>query len=152
MGKNRRIKKGGGTKNSNKCSVLPATYKLDYLPTNFILNHSNKNSNKPSKIKHFTHFNHLTSISHPISSNPTKINTSTHLKPQSKTTIQITFFLYKYENPKKIPIFTDYQLFIKNHINNIKKFTLISNSKREYKNVIKITVIKTFKLKKEITL
>ena len=35
-------------------------------------------------------------------------------QPKSKLTIQTNFFLYKYKNPKKIHIFTDYQLFIKN--------------------------------------
>ena len=49
--------KKGGTKNSNKCSVFPATYKLLHLHTDFILKHLNKNPIKPSKIKHFAHFN-----------------------------------------------------------------------------------------------
>ena len=57
----------GGTKNSNKCSVFPATYKLLHLHTNFILKHLNKNSIKPSKIKHFTNLSSQIPISHPIS-------------------------------------------------------------------------------------
>lgn len=76
-------------------------------------------------------------------------------QPKSQLTIQTTFFLYKYKNPKKIHTFTDYQFFIKNHINN-KKIILISNSKREYKHVDKITSIKhsnrKIQIEKEITL
>lgn len=55
-----------------------------------------------------------------------------------KPSIQTTFFLYKYKILRKIPTFTDYKLFTKNHINNI-KFTLISNTKREINNVTKIS-------------
>ena len=147
MGKNRRIK-GGGSKNSNKCSVFPAAYKLVHLHTNLIFKHSIQNLQNTTK----SPFSH-----HPIQKSQYRTKyRQTQLKStllpiqhtKSKPTIQTTFFLYKYENPKKIPIFTDYQLFIKNHINNIKNFTLISNSKREYKNVIKITPIKIFKLKR----
>ena len=130
MGKNRRIK-DRGTKNQNKCSVFPAAYKLVHPQTDFILNHLTQNPIKSSKIKHFTNSLIKTLISHPISSNPTKINTSTHLKPQSKTTIQTTFFLYKYKILRKIHIFTDYQLFIKNHINNIKFHTYIQFKKEK---------------------
>ena len=66
MGKNRRIK-SGGTKNQSKCSVIRAAYKLLHPHTNLIFKHLNKNYQKPSKIKHFTHFNHQIQISHPIS-------------------------------------------------------------------------------------
>ena len=87
MGKNR-LFQGGGAKNQNKCSVFPAAYKLVHLHTNFILKHLNKNPTKPSKIKHFTNSLIKTLISHPISSNPTKINTFTHhttqIQPQFK--------------------------------------------------------------------
>ena len=48
----------GGGKNQNVCSVFPAAHKLVHLHTNFIFNPLNKNPIKPSKIKHFTHFNH----------------------------------------------------------------------------------------------
>ena len=97
--------KRGGTKNSNKCSVFPATYKLLHLHTNFILKHLNKTPSNPVKSSISLTLTPKIQISHPISSNLTKINTSTHLKPQSKTTIQTTFFLYKYKNPKKNPHF-----------------------------------------------
>ena len=73
----------------------------------------NRKYHKPSKIKHFTHFHTKKSISHPISSNPTKINTSTITQPKSQPTIQTTFFLYKYKNPKKIATFTDYKFSLK---------------------------------------
>ena len=129
MGKNRRIN-GGGSKNSNKCSVFPAAYKLLHLYTNFILKPLNKNPINPSKIKHFTHFNPKTPISHLISSNPTKINTFAHITPKPQHTIQTTFFLYKYKILIKIHIFTDYQLFIKNHINNIKFHAYLQHKKR----------------------
>ena len=112
MGKNR-LFQGGATKNQNKCSVFPAAYKLVHLYTNFILKHLNKNLIKPSKIKHLINLSYQIQISHPISSNPTKINTFTNLTPQFQSKIQSTFFLYKYENPKKIHTFTDYKFFTK---------------------------------------
>ena len=84
LGKNRAFSIGG-SKNSNKCSVFPAAYKLLHPQTDFILKYLNKNPIKPSKIKHFTHFNPKTPISHPISSNPTKINTFTHFTIQIST-------------------------------------------------------------------
>ena len=78
MGKNRLFKEGR-TKNQNVCSVFPAAYKLLHLHTNFILKHLNKNLIKPSKIKHLINLYYQTLISHPISSNPTKIHTFTNL-------------------------------------------------------------------------
>ena len=81
MGKNR-LFQGGATKNQNKCSVFPAAYKLVHLHTNFILKHLNKNPTKPSKIKHFINLSYQIPISHPISSNPTKINTFAHFTTQ----------------------------------------------------------------------
>ena len=48
MGKNRRIK-GGGSKNSNKCSVFPAAYKLVHLHTNLIFKHSIQNLQNTTK-------------------------------------------------------------------------------------------------------
>ena len=133
MGKNRRIN-GGGSKNSNKCSVFPAAYKLLHPHTNLKIKHLNKNPIKPSKIKHFAHFN-------PKKSQYRTQYRQTQLKstlppilnhnpnPQSKP-------LSSYINTKipiKIPIFTDYQLFIKNHINNIKKSHLSPIQKENIK-------------------
>ena len=104
MGKNRRIK-SGGTKNQNKCSVFPAAYKLVHLHTNLIFKHSIQNlqnitksplPNHPTtKSKYRTQYRQtqLKSILLPIQ----------HTK--SKPTIQTTFFLYKYKNPKKNPHF-----------------------------------------------
>ena len=101
----------GRTKNQNMRSVFQATYKLVHLHTNFILKHLNKNPIKPSKIKHFTHFNpkiqyrtqyrqtQLKSTLSPISNH--------NLNPQSKP-------LSSYINTKiirKIPTFTDLQTF-----------------------------------------
>ena len=120
---------------------IPGSSWFIYTPTRKInilkLKHPTKTFKNPNKIPTLSPSNHQIPISHPISLKLTKINTFTHHTPQSKPTIQNTFFLYKYKNPKKIHIFTDYQLFIKNNINNI-KLTLISNSKREYKNATKI--------------
>ena len=48
MGKNRRIK-GGGSKNSNKCFVFPAAYKLVHLHTNLIFKHSIQNLQNTTK-------------------------------------------------------------------------------------------------------
>ena len=56
MGKNRAFYIGG-TKNQNKCSVFRAAYKLLHPHTNLKIKHLNKNPIKPSKIKHFAHFN-----------------------------------------------------------------------------------------------
>ena len=54
------------------------------------------------KISTFCRFILTFSISYPISSNPKKINTFINYAPQFQTTIQITFFLYKYKNQRKI--------------------------------------------------
>ena len=61
---------------------------------------------------------------------PRKSILSPTTQPNFQPQIQITFFLYKYKNPKKIHIFTDYQLFIKNHINNIKFHAYLQHKKR----------------------
>ena len=127
MGKNRAFYIGG-TKNQNKCSVFRAAYKLLHPHTNFILKHLNKNPIKPSKIKHFAHFNPKSQYRTQYRQTQLKSTLLPIQHTKSQSTIQTTFFLYKYENPKKIPTFTDYQLFIKNHINHI-KIQLISNSK-----------------------
>ena len=69
---------------------------------------------------------------------PRKSTLSPTSHPQSKTPIQTTFFLYKYKNPKKIPLspITNFSLKI---ISIHQKFTLISNTKREINNVTKIS-------------
>ena len=119
MGKNR-LSQGGATKNQNKCSVFPAAYKLGHLHTNFILKHLNKNPTKPSKIKHFINLSYQTPISHPISSNPTKINTFIHHTTQIQLQIQTIFFLYKYKNTKKNLYFhrllISHQIYLQTHI------------------------------------
>ena len=122
----------GRTKNQNVCSVFPTAYKLVHLYTNFILKPLNKNPIKPSKIKHFTHFKPKTLISHPISSNPTKINTffthhTTQIQPQFKQ-------LSSYINTKILrkSIFLPITSFAP-------KIKLIFNSKREINNVTKFT-------------
>ena len=90
-----------------------------HLYTNYKINRLKKikttiqNHQKSSKIKHFTNSFIKIPISHPISQNPTKINTFTHSTPKSQPLIQTTFFLYKYKILIKIHIFTDYQLFTK---------------------------------------
>ena len=119
MGKNRRFEIGGA-KNQNKCSVFRAAYKLVHLYTNLIFKHSIQNLQNTTK---------STLSHHPTQKSKYRTQyRQTQLKSillpiqhtQSKPTIQTTFFLYKYKIIRKIPIFTDYQLFIKNHINNIK--------------------------------
>ena len=109
----------GGGKNWIKCFISPAAYKLVHLYTNLKTKPLNQNLIKPSKIKNFTNLSYQTPISHQISSNPTKISTFTHHTPQSKSTIQTTFFLYKYENPNKIRLLPIYKLHAKfyNNIN-----------------------------------
>ena len=114
--------RAGGSKNSNKCSAFPATYKLDYPHTDFILKHLNKNPIKPSKIKHFTHFNQKSQYRTQYRQTPLKLTlppiSNHNQKPQFKP-------LSSYINTRilrKIPTFTDYQLFIKNHINQIKTY------------------------------
>lgn len=123
MGKNRSFEIGG-TKNQNKCSVFRAAYKLLHLHTNLIFKYSIQNLQNTTKSPFFHHpiqkskyrtqyrQTQLKSTLSPISNH--------NQKSQSKP-------LSSYINTKilrKIPTFTDYQLFIKNHINNIKKSNL----------------------------
>ena len=121
MVKNRAFYIGGG-KNSNKCFVFPAAYKLVHLHTNLIFKHSIQNLQNTTKSP-FPHHpiqksqyrtqyrqTQLKSTLPPISNH--------NQKPQFKP-------LSSYINTKilrKIPTFTDYQLFIKNHINQIKTY------------------------------
>ena len=93
----------GGSKNQNKRSVFRATYRLVHLHTNLILKHFKK-SLKNSRFPNFSPQNQISSC---ISLNPTKINTFITLATYFKTKIQITFFLYKYKNHKKILYFSD---------------------------------------------
>ena len=72
-----------------------------------------KNLRIIKKINTFWYFIlNLTNIA-PNIVNPTKINTLTYHTTCSEFPIKTTFFLYKYEKPKKIPTFTDYQHFTK---------------------------------------
>ena len=112
MGKYR-LFESGGSKNQNKCSVFQAAYKLVHLYTNFILKSLNKNLIKSSKIKHFTNFNPKSQYRTQYRQTPLKSTLTPIPQPKSKLTIQITFFLYKYKNHKKIHTFTDYQFFTK---------------------------------------
>ena len=74
----------GGTKNSNKCSVFPAAYKLDYPHTNLKINPLTQNHQNPNKIPTFQPSTIQIPLSHQISSTPTKINTFTyHITPIS---------------------------------------------------------------------
>ena len=132
MGKNRPLWVGR-TKNQNKCSVFLAAYKLVHLHTNLKIKPLNQNPPNPNKITTFQTSTPKIPISHPISSNLTKINTFTHHTTQIQTPIQTTFFLYKYKILRKIHTFTDYQLFIKNHINNIKNSHLSPIQKENIK-------------------
>lgn len=129
MGKNRRIKRGG-TKNQNKCSVFPAAYKLDYLHTNLKIKPLNKNYQNPSKSSISPIYSPKIQYRTQYRKPPLKSTLSPTTQSKSKITIQTTFFLYKYKNPNKIHTFTDYQLFIKNHINNIKFHTYLKHKKR----------------------
>ena len=75
----------GGVKNWNGSVVFHSGHKLVHLHTNLKIKLPNQNPIKPSKIKHLTNSYYQTPISHPISSNPKKINTFIHLPSQSKT-------------------------------------------------------------------
>ena len=121
MGKNRAFYIGG-TKNQNKCSVFRAAYKLLHPHTNLIFKHSIQNLQNTTK----SPFSH-----HPIQKSQYRTQ---YRQTQLKSTLppilnhnQKPQFkpLSSYINTRilrKIPTFTDYQLFIKNHINQIKTY------------------------------
>ena len=98
----------GRIKNQNKCSIFPTAYKLVHLHTNLKIKPLNQNHHKPTKIPLFHH--PLQNPQYRTQYRQTLIKSilSPTTQPKFQLTIQTTFFLYKYENPKKINIFTDY--------------------------------------------
>ena len=127
----------GGTKNQERIKYFQYPVKLVYLHTNW--NFKNHQENQYFIALYIK----SNQYRHKYRKTLQKSTLSSILHTQSKTSIQTTFFLYKYENPKKIHTFTDYQLFIKNQIKFI-KITLISNWKREYINMATKTTNKKY--------
>ena len=104
----------GGTKNCETIQENQYLVKLVHLHTN----------SNPNKIPIFFTFRPSNHISHPISPNPTKINTFIHFQTKISTHNPNTFFIYKYKNSNKIHTFTDYKF--------LTKFTYKSTSNFSY--------------------
>ena len=93
---------------------IPGSSWFIYTPTKKInilkLKTPNQNIQKSQQNPHFCQ---STSKNPNIAPNIAKPPLNQHFHqfhtPNPKPTIQTTFFLYKYKNPKKIHIFTDYQ-------------------------------------------
>ena len=89
---------------------IPGSSRFIYTPTKKVLKIKQLFNPKPQQNPHFSP---IYSQNLNIAPNIVKPHKNQHFlplrNPQSQTTIQITFFLYKYKIIGKIHIFTDYQ-------------------------------------------